>query len=886
MIIKKYLSFLLLFISASSFGQTLLPYKNPNLPIGERVKDLLGRMTPEEKFWQLFMCPGDISVINDTITRSGIFGLQVSAGSKGDAGGQMLNYNVSEDAKILAGKINSIQKYYIENTRLGIPAIMFDEALHGLVRGGCISFPQSIGLAATFDTSLMHSVASSIADETKARGIRQVLSPVINIASDVRWGRVEETYGEDPFLQSAMAVSFVSAFENKNIITTPKHMIANVGDGGRDSYPIYFDERLLNEIFFPPFQACFTKGGTRSVMTSYNTLNGISCSSNSWLLQQKLKGEWNFKGFVVSDANAVGGDIVLHHTAKNYAEAGANAINNGLDVIFQSDLNHYKFFKPAFLDGRIDTARINDAVSRVLKAKFELGLFEKPYADTSQVNSLLDDSLHRVIAKKAALESIVLLKNNNHTLPLKTRIHSIAVIGEDAGIVRLGGYSGPGNNPVSILQGIKQKAGSALKILYAKGALVMDKDYDIVPSEYLTSQDNSRGLSAAYFNNITLSGEPAAQKTDNQINFLWTLSLPDRAISSNFYSARWQGKIRSPKTGIFKIGLEGNDGFRLSINNKLVIDNWKKQTYSTLLTDWYFEKDRQYDIKIEFFEPVGNAHLKLVWNVNTPTDWKQKIQQAVAIAKQSEVVIITAGIHEGEFQDRAILSLPGHQEELINAVAKTGKPVIVLLVGGSAITMSNWLNNVNAVLDVWYPGEEGGAAVADVLFGDYDPGGRLPVTFPVSEGQLPLVYNHASTGRGDDYYDLSGLPLFPFGFGLSYTGFDYKDLAFDKNNIGINDSTTVKCTIKNTGGYSGDEVVQLYIHQNLASIAQPVMQLKGFQRIHFNAGETKEVSFLITSKMISMFNKNLESVVEPGKFNIMIGASSRDIRLKGVLTVQ
>ena len=869
-----------------SFGQTILPYKNPKLPIDERVKDLLGRMTPEEKFWQLFMCPGDVSVINDTITNHGIFGLQVSAGSKGDAGGQMLNYNISENAKILADKINSIQKYYIENTRLGIPAIMFDEALHGLVRAGCTSFPQSIALAATFDTSLMHSVASAIADETKARGIRQVLSPVINIASDVRWGRVEETYGEDPFLQSAMAVSFVSAFENKNIITTPKHMIANVGDGGRDSYPIYFDERLLNEIFFPPFQACFNKGGTRSVMTCYNSLNGIPCSSNSWLLQQKLKGEWNFKGFVISDANAVGGDIVLHHTAKDYAEAGANAINNGLDVIFQSDLNHYKFFKPAFLDGRIDTARINDAVSRVLKAKFELGLFEKPYADTNQINNLLNDSSHRVIAKKAALESIVLLKNNDHTMPLKNSIHSIAVIGEDAGIVRLGGYSGPGNNPVSILNGIKQKAGSKIKILYAKGAVVMDKDYDIVSSEYLTSLDNTKGLSAAYFNNITLSGEPAAKKTDKQINFLWTLSLPDKSIVTDFYSARWQGKIRSPKTGTFKIGLEGNDGFRLYINNKLVIDNWQKQTYSTLLTDCYFEKDKQYDIKVEFFEPVGNAHLKLIWNINTPADWKQKIQQAVAIAKQSDVAIITAGIHEGEFQDRAILSLPGHQEELINAVAKTGKPVIVLLVGGSAITMSNWLNNVSAVLDVWYPGEEGGAAVADVLFGDYNPAGRLPVTFPVSEGQLPLVYNHAPTGRGDDYYDLSGLPLFPFGFGLSYTSFEYNNLYFDKNNISKNDSTTVRCTIKNTGSYAGDEVVQLYIHQTLASVAQPVIQLKGFQRIHFNAGETKEVTFLITPDMLSMFDKNMNSVVEPGNFNIMIGASSRDIRLKGILTVQ
>jgi beta-glucosidase len=884
-VMKKYFLFVLLFIETISFAQTTAPYKNPLLPVDERVKDLLSRMTPEEKFWQLFMCPGNVSVINDSITQHGIFGLQVSASSQG-GGGQMLNYNTTQNAKTLANDINSIQKYYVEKTRLGIPAIMFDEALHGLVRSGCTSFPQSIALAATFDTSLMHDVASAIADETKARGIRQVLSPVINIASDVRWGRVEETYGEDPFLQSAMAVAYVSAFENKNIITTPKHMIANVGDGGRDSYPIYFDERLLNEIFFPPFKACFKYGGTRSVMTCYNSLNGIPCSSNSWLLQQKLKGEWNFKGFVISDANAVGGDIVLHHTAKNYAEAGANAINNGLDVIFQSDLNHYKFFKPAFLDGRTDTARINDAVSRVLKAKFELGLFEQPYADTNELNNLINATSHKAIAKKAALESIVLLKNENHILPLKNNIHTIAVIGEDADTVRLGGYSGPGNNPISILNGIKQKAGNKIKILYAEGVKIMGKDYNIIPSTYLTDLNNNEGLSASYFNNISLSGEPAVKKTDKEINFLWTLSLPDKSILANFYSAQWQGKIHSPRTGTFKIGLEGNDGFRFYINNKLVIDNWQKQTYSTLLTNFYFEKNKQYDIKIEFFEPVGNAHLKLLWNVNTLNDWSQKIQQAVNIAKQADVVIITAGIHEGEFQDRGILSLPNHQEELINAVAKTSKPVIVLLVGGSAITMTKWLDHVSSVLDVWYPGEQGGIAVADVLFGDYNPAGRLPVTFPISEGQLPLVYNHAPTGRGDDYYNLSGLPLFPFGFGLSYTNFEYSKLQFDKNNISKNDSAIVKCKIKNSGNYEGDEIVQLYIHQSLASVAQPVMQLKGFQRIHFNTGETKELSFLITPEMLRMFDKNMKSIIEPGNFNIMIGASSRDIRLKGNLSVQ
>jgi beta-glucosidase len=305
-----------------------------------------------------------------------------------------------------------------------------------------------------------------------------------------------------------------------------------------------------------------------------------------------------------------------------------------------------------------------------------------------------------------------------------------------------------------------------------------------------------------------------------------------------------------------------------------------------MLAGFHFEKNKEYHIKIEFFEPVGNAKIKLIWNADITDEWKDKIQQAVAIARQSDVAIITAGIHEGEFQDRAILSLPGHQEELINAVAKTGKPVIVVLIGGSAITMNNWLKNANAVLDAWYPGEEGGNAVADILFGKYNPAGRLPITFPISEGQLPLVYDHKPTGRADYYYDESGLPLFPFGYGLSYTTFEYGNFHFEKNNIGKNDSVKVFCTIKNTGKFAGDEVTQLYIHDKVASVTQPVEQLKGFQRIHLDAGESKEISFLITPEMLSMLDKDLKRIVEPGDFEIMIGASSRDIRLKQKLTVK
>jgi beta-glucosidase len=884
------ISFLLvvffLCICRSTFSQNILPYKDARLPVDVRVKDLLGRMTPEEKFWQLFMIPGDLDKAAPQQYRSGLFGFQVSAGAQGDAGGQLLSYSTRENALTLAQKINRIQKYFVDSSRLGIPIIAFDEALHGLVRDGATSFPQAIGLAATWDTVLMKQVSTVIATETKARGIRQILTPVVNIASDVRWGRTEETYGEDPFLSSEMGVAFVSPFERMGIITTPKHFLANVGDGGRDSYPIHYNERLLEEIYLPPFKACFERGGSRSVMTAYNSLDGRACSANSWLLQEKLKKQWGFTGFVISDASAVGGGIVLHYTNADYADAGKDAINNGLDVIFQTSYDHYKLFIPSFLDGRADSNRVNEAVARVLKAKFELGLFEHPYVAEDAAAVLIKNTTHKTLARKAAQESIVLLKNNNHVLPFASTVRTIAVIGEEATAGRLGGYSGPGNQKINMLDGIRERAGKGTKVLYAAGAGIKADQYIVVPASFLSHGNNQQGLQANYFNNLTLSGSPVVTRTDKDINFRWTLYAPDPKINLDFYSVRWTGFIQSPQTGNFKLGLEGNDGYRLYINNKLVVDNWMKQSYQTITSTVYFEKGKRYAIRIEFYEPVGNAHLKLVWNAGVVNDRARKIQEAVAAAKQADVAVIAAGIHEGEFQDRALLGLPGYQEELINAVAATGKPVVVVLVGGSAITMSNWVHRAQGIVDVWYPGEEGGRAVADVLFGDYNPAGRLPITFPVHEAQLPLVYNHKPTGRGDDYHNLSGEPLFPFGYGLSYAQFEYSNLQLDKKIISANESTTVRCTIRNTSKLAGDEVVQLYIRDMLASVARPVLELKGFQRIHLQPGESKEVSFTISPTLLQMLNLEMQTVVEPGDFRIMVGASSKDLRLKEVLTVK
>lgn len=878
----------ILFINSSVSAQQNFPYKNPSLPIEQRVADLLQRMTIEEKFWQLFMVPGDLDKTTPDQYKNGIFGFQVSAGSKdGDAAQQLLKYNASENALALAKKINSIQKYFVEQTRLGIPIIAFDEALHGLVRDGATAFPQAIALAATFDTALMNKVATAIATETKRRGIRQILTPVVNIASDVRWGRTEETYGEDPWLSSEMGVNFVKAFEQMQIVTTPKHFVANVGDGGRDSYPIHFNDRLMEEIYLPPFKACIERGGSRSVMTAYNSIDGTAASANNWLLNKKLKEQWGFKGFVISDAGATGGTVVLHNTARDYPESGKQAIEGGLDVIFQTAYDHYKLFIPHFLDGTMDMKRIDDAVARVLRTKFELGLFESPYVDETIAAQALPQ--HKTIAREAALRSIVLLKNENNILPLSKNIRSIAVIGEDADEARLGGYSGPGNGKVSILKGIQAKLGKQVNVIYKKGCVRYTKTWKAIGSKYLSHAENGvqkPGLTGHYFNNITLSGTPAFSRIDPNVAFSWTLFTPNEKITQHFYSIQWTGKLKAPRSGKVSIGLEGNDGFRMYINNQLLINNWTKQSYNTVLADYVFEKDKTYDIRVEFYETVGNAHVNLVWNAETEKDHAGLISNAVAAVKATDATIIVAGIHEGEFQDRAMLSLPGNQEEMILKAAATGKPVIVVLVGGSAITMNKWLSKIKGIADVWYPGEEGGYAVADVLFGDYNPAGRLPVTFPVHEAQLPLVYNHKPTGRGDDYNNLSGEPLFPFGFGLSYTTFEYSNLRFEKNQINATDSTKVFCTIKNTGKIKGEEVAQLYITDKLATVARPVMELKGFQRLSLNADEKKDIYFTITPEILSMLNADMKKVVEPGEFTIMIGSSSKEIRLKEVLEVK
>ncbi|HTL95801.1 MAG TPA: glycoside hydrolase family 3 N-terminal domain-containing protein [Gemmatimonadaceae bacterium] len=898
-------------LGRTAHAQDSLAYRNAALPVDARVRDLLGRMTLEEKFWQLFMIPGDLDDSTHDYSH-GIFGLQVDAkraalppappaaaplektahtvdGNARPQDTPSADDRAASAARADAERIDAIQHYFVEHTRLGIPIIPFEEGAHGLVRDGATDFPAPIALAATFDTSLVRRVAIAIGGEAVSRGIRQLLSPVANVATDVRWGRVEETYGEDPFLAAQMTGIYVDALEHAGVIATPKHFVANVGAGGRDSYPIDVGPRTLEETYFPPFRAALAHGA-QSIMTAYNSVGGVPATQNRELLTDVLRRQWGFTGFVISDAAATGGAIVLHHTEPDTPIAARDAFEAGLDVVFQSSWPQYRPYWRAFADSLIPPAVIDSAVATVLRAKFAIGLFDHPYANPDRAAREAGDATHRALARTAAREAIVLLGNHDHLLPLGKDMRRVAVIGVDAAEARTGGYSPPGVARVSILDGIRAALPRA-HVLYAPGPGRLSPEVVPVPAAAfapLARDSTARGLHAEYFDNIDLAGTPTVVRADSQVNFAWTLNSPARGIPFDWYSARWTGTIAVPRgsRAAARLGIVGNDGYRLWLDGRLLIDDWRKQSVGTTLKPVSLRPGVRHTVRLEYFESTGNARLAMVWNAGVPERWQRDIDSAVAIARRAQVAIIVAGIEEGEFRDRAMLSLPGHQEQLIQAVAATGTPVVVVLVGGSAVTMRNWLGHVGAVLDVWYAGEQGGNAVADVLFGDADPGGRLPVTFPMVEGQLPLVYDHWPTGRGDDYVDLSGHALFPFGYGLSYTTFAYSDLTIAPDSINAAGVARVSCRVKNTGHRAGDEVVQLYLHDELAPVARPVMQLAGFARVHLAPGEEREVAFPVDASQLAVLDSTLHRVVEPGAYRMMVGASSVDIKLRGELVVR
>lgn len=713
-------------------------YLDKNRDIEERIEDLLKRMTGEEKVYQTGAV---FEEGNGVILKKGKFSVEKAKRNIGKGIGEISSILRHLSPKEGAKLANKIQKFALEHTRLGIPIIIHDECLHGCMAKNSTSFPQAIGLASTWDDELMERIAVAIGRETRSRGIHQALSPTVNITRDPRCGRTEETYGEDPYLASRMAVAFVKGLQSEKIVATPKHFVANfVGDGGRDSYAIHFSERILREIYFPAFEACVKEAGALSFMVAYNALDGLPCSCNKWLLTDILRKEWGFKGFVVSDYRSVIGIQDKHSVAQTKAEAAQKAIEAGMDV----ELPHIDCYVELInlvKEGKISMEVIDEAVRRILRVKFWLGLFDDPYVNPEYAEKICDCKEHRKLAYEAACKSIVLLKNEGDILPLEKTIKSIAVIGPNANEIRLGGYSGYGMKVITPLAGIKNRVSKNTKVYFVEGCKI---------------------------------------------------------------------------TG----------------------------------------------------------------------DSKEGFEKAIRIAQKSEVAILVMGnfagygdgYTEGESADRSNLDLPGVQEDLILEICKAGKPVIVVLINGSAITITKWLNNVSAVVEAWYPGEEGGNAIADVLFGNYNPGGRLPITFPKTTGQLPLYYNHKPTGRRDDYVDLRGdQALFPFGYGLSYTKFQYSNLKVTPKEIPPYGKIKVSVEVKNIGKYEGDEVVQLYLRDVYSSLSRPVKELKGYKRITLKPGERKRVEFILAERELSFLNRHMEYAVERGTFEVMVGGNSVNV---------
>lgn len=853
-----------------SFSQD---YRNPSLSPEKRAADLVSRMTLEEKLMQLQNC-WDMKKLTDY--RIGGFTL---VPFEKDNSRPLENYVATS---------NAVQKKIIEGSRLGIPVIFHDEALHGFSKEGATCFPHSIALAATWDVDLMERVAGAIAQESRASGCRQVLAPVINIGNDPRWGRTQETYGEDPYLSARMGATYCKAFTREGIVTTPKHFVANFGDGGRDSNPVHFSERLLREIYFPPFEACIKEGGALSLMPSFNSLDGRPCNANRWLLTDILRKEWGFKGFTVCDYDALHEIMIYHHTAANLKEAAAQALNAGLDVEVPETRVYGQPLTDAVKEGLVPVSAIDEAVRRRLEVKFRIGLFENPYApDIADGIKVFNTPEHHSLSLQAEREAIVLLKNEKNTLPLRKDLKAVAVIGAKADVAQLGNYSRPGNGKVSILAGIRKAVSPSTKVVYEKGADLVEYRLPLIPAEYFSHVENgktAKGVKVEFFNNMELSGDPVLIRTDPAINFD-VGGAPDPKVNSDFFSVRWSGKLRSPVTGKLNLSITTGDGVRFFFNGRKLIESWEDRFSSTDQVSVELVKGRDYDFTMEIYENKWEAKAFLGWDYGLDTVENAKIAKAVAAAKTAGAAVIVTSIVEGEFIDRCDLNLPGYQEKLIEAVTATGVPTVVVLVGGSAITMSNWLDDTPAVLDAWYGGDEGGTAVAEALFGDCNPSGKLPITFPRAASQLPLVYNHKPSGRGYDYTFMSAVPLFPFGHGLSYTQFEYSNLRFSGKTIRPDGTVTVSVDVRNTGKVKGDEVVQLYLRDVVGSVSRPVKELKGFRRVTLEPGESRSVTFTLAPEELKMLDEKMHWVVEPGEFLVMIGSSSEDIRQKGTFEV-
>jgi beta-glucosidase len=784
--------------------------------------------------------------------------------------------------------------------RLGIPAYnWWNEALHGIARAGYATvFPQSITIANSWDEKLMFSVANAISDEARAKyhefqrrgktGIYQGLtfwSPNINIFRDPRWGRGHETYGEDPYLTGKLGYEFVKGMQGDDpkylkTVATAKHYAVHSGpEPLRHSFNAKVSEIDLRETYLPAFRTLVVDAGVYSVMGAYNMFRDYPCCANP-ILYGILRNEWNFKGYIVSDCWAISDFYKFTKFAKDPAEAAAQAVKAGTDLECGSD---YKNLVEAVNRGILTEADINVAVKRTFMARFKLGMFDPdqvvPYAQTPFFVNCSD--YNNSLSREAAQKSIVLLKNSNNILPLKKDLKTIAVIGPNADNFEalIGNYNGIPKNPVTVLKGIKTKVEPDTKVIYAEGSDLADGVHNLtpIPSRYLLTADGKQGAFGEYFNNREMKGEPLFTRIDDNVDFYWEHLSPRYDLPDDNFGVKWTTWVVPPENGKYYLGSWGSSGYDVFLDGQKIIS--EKNEHHAFHKEYpvEFQAGKKYKIEVFYRNYAGDADMKLLWS----RPRTGLVEKALAIAKEADIVILVLGLSqrlEGEEMpiklegfsggDRTNLNLPAVQEQLLEAIAATGKPVVVVMNSGGAMSINKAQEKAAAVILAGYGGQQGGNAVADVLFGDYNPAGRLPVTYYKSIDQIPAFENYDMSGK--TYRFFMQEPLYPFGYGLSYTSFTYSNLSIPEKAV-TGEKIAVKITVANSGKIAGDEVVQLYLTDEKASTPRPIRQLEGFKRVTLNPGESRELEFVLEPRQFSIINNKEKRVIEPGYFTVSVG---------------
>ena len=769
----------------------------------------------------------------------------------------------------------------VEIKRLGIPALRMTDGPAGVRTGQATSFPSPVALAATFDPEMVYAVGKAIAQEAKAKGKNVLLAPCVNIQRTPFGGRNFESFGEDPYLAARMAVGYIKGVQSENVMATVKHFAANNQEVNRMTIDAKVDERSLHEIFFPAFKAAVQEADSWAVMSAYNKLNGYYASENHFLLTDILKNKWQFNGLVMSDWGAV------HSTVPT--------LKHGLDLEMPTDVFLNKSaVRKALEDKQITESDIDSMIHGTLTAMILSGIMDGKGSGPGS----LDTPEHRDIALKAARESIVLLQNKLNVLPLDAnKIKSIAVIGPNAAVARIGGGGSAEVKPfaaVSPLDGIKRAVGQ-IRVDHASGMDVLD-DTTPVPSENLRTPDgSSNGLAAEYFDNMTLDGPPRLTRIDPQLDFHWATGAPADNIPADKFSNRWTGQLVASVSGRYAISLASNDGGRLFVDDKLVVDVWGDHATLKGSTVVELKAGEPRKIRVEHYENIGNADLVLGWKLLA----ESAMDKAVDAAKNADAAVVFVGLSDAvevETRDRKELGLPTEQEDLIRAVAKANPKTVVVVTSGGPVTMANWVGQVPAVIQAFYYGEEGGSAIADVLFGKISPSGKLPATFLKRWEDSPAYGRYPGDGKAVSYdegifvgyrwFDKNNIePDFPFGHGLSYTTFNYSNLKLFPGKDGS--TVTAQFDIENSGGRDGAEATQIYIQDVESSVPRPAKELKGFQKLFLKAGEKKKISIPLDFDAFAFYDTAKRSwVAEKGEFKVLVGSSSRDIRLEGDFTLK